>query len=86
MGAPLDAIKRTLWGVPVVVSAAHTAGTAVLLSEGSVGLVTDAGGVQFLWGRVGDDFQRNQVRARAEIRAQVETYRPSGVIVCDLTA
>lgn len=58
----------------------------MLLSEGSVGLVTGTGGVNFQWGRVGDDFQRNQIRARAEIRAQVETYRPSGVIVADLTA
>lgn len=83
-GAPLDAIRRTVWGVPVVVSAAHTAGTAVLLSEDSVGLVTD-GGVTFEWGRVNDDFSKNIVRARAEIRAQVETYRPHGVIVATLT-
>lgn len=84
-GAPLDRIKRTLWGVPVVVSAAHTAGTAVVLAQDSVGLVTD-GGVDFVWGRVSDDFSKNQVRGRAEIRAQVEVYRPSGIIVCDLTA
>lgn len=83
-GAPLDAIRRTVWGVPVVVSAAHTAGTAVLLSEDSVGLVTD-GGVTFEWGRVNDDFSKNIVRARAEIRAQVETYRPHGIIVATLT-
>lgn len=84
-GAPLDAIRRTVWGVPVVVSSAHTAGTAILLSEDSVGLVTD-GGVEFMWGRVNDDFTKNQVRARAEIRAQVEVFRPSGIIVADLTA
>lgn len=85
VGAPLDAIKRTVWGVPVVVSTAHTAGTAVLLSVDSVDLVTD-GGVLFVWGRVNDDFAKNQIRARAEIRAQVEVFRPSGIIVADLTA
>lgn len=85
VGAPLDAIKRTLWGVPVVVSAAHTAGTALLLSEGSVGLVTD-GDVRFEFGRIDKDFATNQVRGRAEVRAQVELYRPSGIIECDLTA
>lgn len=84
-GAPLDAIRRTVWGVPVVVSVAHTAGTAVVLSEDSVGLVTD-GGIEFVWGRINDDFQRNQVRGRAEIRAAVEVTRPAGIIVCDLTA
>lgn len=84
-GAPLNAIQRTVWGVPVVVSAKHSAGTAVLLSEDSVGLVTD-GGVEFMWGRVNDDFTKNQVRARAELRAQVEVYRPAGIIIADLTA
>ncbi len=85
VGAPLDAIKRTVWGVPVVVSAAHTAGTAVLLSEDSVSLVTD-GGVLFDWGRVNADFAENKIRARAELRAQVEVFRPAGIIVADLTA
>lgn len=84
VGAPLDAIKRTVWGVPVVVSAAHTAGTAVLLSEDSVGLITD-GGVLFDWGRVNADFAENKIRARAEIRAQVEVFRPAGIIVASLT-
>lgn len=84
-GAPLNAIQRTVWGVPVVVSAAHTAGTAVLLSEDSVSLVTD-GGVLFDWGRVNADFAENKIRARAEIRAQVEVFRPAGIIVADLTA
>lgn len=85
VGAPLDAVKRAVWGVPVVVSAAHTAGTAVLLSEDSVGLITD-GGVLFDWGRVNADFAENKIRARAEIRAQVEVFRPAGIIVADLTA
>ena len=81
----LDAIRRTVWGVPVVVSVAHTAGTALVLSEDSVGLVTD-GNIEFVWGRINDDFSRNQVRGRAEIRAAVEVTRPAGIIVCDLTA
>ena len=84
-GAPLDSVKRTLWGTPVVVSVAHVAGTALILSEESVGLVTD-GNIDFMWGRIADDFAKNQVRARCEIRAGVEIFRPSGVIVADLVA
>ena len=84
-GAPLDSVRRTLWGTPVVVSIAHVAGTALILSEESVGLVTD-GNIDFMWGRIADDFAKNQVRARAEIRAGVEIFRPSGIINCDLIA
>ncbi len=84
-GAPLDRIKRTLWGTPVILSSAHTPGTAVLISEGAAGLVVD-GAVDFKLGTIDDDFKRNVLRARSEIRAQVEVYRPHGIIVADLTA
>jgi hypothetical protein len=33
---------------------------------------------------VGDDFTTNQVRMRAEMRAEVQLSRPGGVVVLDL--
>ncbi len=78
-GAPIDRAKRQLWGVPVALSAQVPAGTGWLVAEGSVRLFTD-GLVQLEFGRPGEDFVRNQVRARLETRADFGVLHPAGVV------
>ncbi|OZD07691.1 major capsid protein [Rhodococcus sp. 06-156-3C] len=81
--SPVDRAARRLHGVPVAVSAGLTDGQGVLLSAGSVALRTDAG-VAVRWSEnVSDDFSKNQVRARAELRAAPQIARPDGVVVIE---
>lgn len=84
--APVDAAKRTLWGVPVVVSTALPEDTALVLDTGSVALDTDARGLAVEWSAgVGDDFSRNAMRCRVEGRFGVSVFQPSGVVKVDLS-
>ncbi|MEJ7647962.1 MAG: phage major capsid protein [Nakamurella sp.] len=83
-GAPIDRAKRTLWGVQVALSTAVPVGTGYLLGEDSVILFTD-GALQLKWGTPGDDFSRNQVRARLETRFDVGVPRPLAVVRMTLT-
>lgn len=82
---PVDRAARKLWGVPVALSVAATDDKAVLVSEGSVGLVADRT-IYSTLGRVGDDFSKNLVRARVEGRFGVEVYQPLGIAEIALEA
>lgn len=89
-GSPVDRAARRLWGVPVALTTKVTQGSGVLLTkdvngQDSAGLVADRH-ISTQWGRVGDDFSRNQVRARVEGRFGVEVLRPTGVVAIDLAA
>lgn len=84
--SPVDRAARRLHGVPVAVSAGLTAGQGLLLSRDAVALRIDSG-IQLRWSEnVGDSFERNEIRARAEVRAAVQVSRPGGVVVVDLSA
>lgn len=86
--APVDVARRLLFGVPVAATAAVPVGTAWVLSEGSAHIRIDAEapGAVLEWGMVGDDFARNQIRARAELRADLSVERPGGIVKVSLTA
>lgn len=89
-GSPVDRAARRLWGVPVALTTKVAQGSGVLLTkdangQDSAGLVADRH-ISTQWGRVGDDFSRNQVRARVEGRFGVEVLRPTGVVAIDLAA
>lgn len=86
--APVDVARRLLFGVPVAATAAVPVGTAWVLSEGSahIRIDADAPGAVLEWGMVGDDFARNQIRARAELRADLSVERPGGIVKVSLTA
>ena len=86
---PVDTFNRTAWGVPVVVTAALTAGTGYLVDTGSV-MLFEREGVQVDWseniydsGAGATDFQRNLIRFRAEGRWGFGVTRPGGV--CKIT-
>lgn len=88
-GSPVDRAARRLWGVPVALSIKVTQGTGVLVSEtadGPAAAVVADKNIYTQWGLVGDDFARNQIRARNEGRFGIEVFRPSGVVEIDLAA
>jgi Phage capsid family len=79
LGSAVDTQARRAWGVPVAVSAATPALTAWLLATDAVNLSTD-GEIRTDWGTPGDTFQRNQLVARNEVRAQTDVLRPFGCV------
>ncbi|WP_024795885.1 phage major capsid protein [Tomitella biformata] len=80
LGGPVDRAKRTLWSVPVAICTALPANTGMLLDPSTVAVDTD-GQIEVLWSdSVGDDFSKNQLRARCESRYHVSVYQPLGVV------
>ena len=88
MSLPYDAAARRLWGVPITVTNAQTAGVAHTLASGAVGLNTGSEGVQFAWSETSnaDDWSRNLICARCEGRYATSVFQPLGVVQSDLTA
>jgi hypothetical protein len=88
MSLPYDAASRRLFGVPVVTSNAQAAGVSHAVGKDAIALDTDTHGVQIQWSENSnaDDFSKNLVRARTELRAATSVYSPLAVVVGDLTA
>jgi HK97 family phage major capsid protein len=87
MSLPFDPVARRLWGIPITVTNAQTAGVAHTLAQGAVGLNTDSQGVQIAWSETSnaDDWSRNLIRARCEGRYATSIFQPLGVVQSDLT-
>ncbi|WP_353109435.1 phage major capsid protein [Gordonia sp. (in: high G+C Gram-positive bacteria)] len=81
--SPVDRAERKLWGVPVVTSVVIPANKALVISNESIAVYTD-GSLDLEWSAVGEDFQRNQVRARFEGRFQTAVLRPQGIVLATL--
>jgi hypothetical protein len=83
----LGALPRRLWGTPLVVSTAVTAGVSYTVAQGAVGLNTDGRGAEVTWSESSnaDDWSRNLIRARCEGRYATSVFAPLGVVVGDLT-
>jgi hypothetical protein len=81
------ALRRKLWGTPLVVSTAVTAGVSYTVAQGAVGLNTHSQGVQVTWSESSnaDDWSKNLIRARCEGRYATSVFAPLGVVVGDLT-
>ena len=88
LSLPFDAAARRLWGTPLVVSTAVTAGTSYTVAAGAVGLNTDGRGAELTWSETSnaDDWSKNLIRARCEGRFATSVFAPLGVVVGDLTA
>ncbi len=87
MSLPFDAAARRLWGTPLVVTNAVTAGTGFSIASGAVGLNVDAQGVQVDFSETSnaDDWSKNLLRARCEGRWATSVFAPLGVVSLDLT-
>lgn len=81
LGGPVDRAAQKLWGVPVVTSNQLEVKDGGLIDLASVDVATDTQGIETRWSEaVGDDFQRNQIRARVEGRFETEVYQPLGIV------
>ncbi len=78
--SPIDRAARRVWGVQVAVSNALPVGSAVMLDTSTLALYTDRQGVAVEWSTSGDDFERNQVRARCEGRFSLGVFQPNGAV------
>lgn len=78
-GAPVNQEQRLLWGVPVVTSTGVPENTGIAVDLGSVQVFTD-GRMELAWNVSGDEFSRNQLSIRAEVRARPVVLRTSGVV------
>lgn len=87
-GIPYDPAARRLFGVPVVVSVAQTAGVSHTVARGAVALDTDNQGTGVQWSENSNatDWSQNLIRARCEGRFATSVYAPLGVVVGDLAA
>lgn len=83
---PIDAAKRTLWGVQVVESFAVPAGTALIMQRNAAKLMISDPGTLVSWHISGDGFERNTGRFRAETRVDLAVELPDAVVKATLTA
>ncbi|MDV7136027.1 phage major capsid protein [Williamsia muralis] len=83
---PVDRAAQRLWGLRIAVSTAVPVNTGVLFDLAALAVVGD-GNVRTQWSSgVGDDFSRNQLRARTEGRFGLDVYQPQGIVKLDLDA
>ena len=87
-GLPYEAAQRRLYGVPIAVTVAATAGVGHVLAVDAVVLDTDTQGVGVQWSETSNatDFAQNLIRARCEGRFGTSVLSPLGVVSADLTA
>lgn len=78
-GAPVNQEQRLLWGVPVATSTAVPENTGIAVDLTSVEVFTD-GRMELAWNVSGDEFSRNQLSIRAEVRARPAVIRTTGVV------
>jgi HK97 family phage major capsid protein len=88
LSLPFDAATRRLFGVPIASTVSEAAGVAHVLATDAVVVDTSSEGIGVQWSQESnsDDFSRNLIRCRAELRANTSVLSPAGVVSCDLTA
>lgn len=82
MPGPVDAMKRSLWGIPVVTTTALAEGSIILGDFRDSAVLFTTGGIRVDWSEAShdagtgtSDFERNMVRFRAERRAKAGILR-----------
>lgn len=83
--SPVDRAQRRLWGVQVVPSVAVAPKTAFVLDTAAVEVRTD-GNVETKWSESDGGFEKNEVRARTETRANLDVFQPLGIVKASLAA
>ncbi|MDV7245510.1 MULTISPECIES: phage major capsid protein [Rhodococcus] len=83
--SPVDRAARRLWSTQVVPSTAVAAGTGIVLDTTAVALRTDSA-VDLRWSESDGLFEKNELRARIETRAELDVYQPLGIVVTDVAA
>lgn len=83
---PVDSARQKLWGVDVVVSTAVPEGTGILLDVQDTVLVMREQVRIDMSENVSDDYVKNLVRLRSELRGVLAVLRPAGVMAVELVA
>jgi HK97 family phage major capsid protein len=83
---PIDRSRKTIWATPYVASTAVPQGTGILVDAEDVVLVVREETRVDVSENVSDDWAKNLVRLRAEMRACLAPLRPAGICELDLVA
>ena len=81
----LDPVKQTIYGIPVVLSSAITAGKFAMGNFKMGGIVFDKTAMALEIDRTGDDFTKNLITIRAERRLGFAVVQPKAICYGDLT-
>ena len=81
----LDPVKQTIYGIPVVLSSAITAGKLAMGNFKMGGIVFDKTAMGLEIDRTGDDFTKNLITIRAERRLGFAVVQPKAICYGDLT-
>ena len=81
----LDPVKQTIYGIPVVLSSAVTAGKFAMGNFKMGGIVFDKTAMALEIDRAGDDFTKNLITIRAERRLGFAVVQPKAICYGDLT-
>lgn len=81
----LDPVKQTIYGIPVVLSSAMTAGKFAMGNFKMGGIVFDKTAMALEIDRTGDDFTKNLITIRAERRLGFAVVQPKAICYGDLT-
>lgn len=77
---PVDTAARKLWGLQVVETDKLPVNTSLVLDSTAATLNISTPGAQIEWSTIADDFAKNQVRCRAEIRSDLAVERPAAIV------
>jgi HK97 family phage major capsid protein len=77
---PVDTAARKLWGLQVVETDKLPATTSLVMDSTAATLKISKPGAQIEWSTIADDFAKNQVRCRAEIRSDLAVERPAAIV------
>ena len=81
----LDPVKQTIYGIPVVLSSAVTAGKFAMGNFKMGGIVFDKTAMALEIDRTGDDFTKNLITIRAERRLGFAVVQPKAICYGDLS-
>ena len=81
----LDPVKQTIYGIPVVLSSAVTAGKFAMGNFKMGGIVFDKTAMGLEIDRTGDDFTKNLITIRAERRLGFAVVQPKAICYGDLS-
>lgn len=81
IGGPIDTTAQTIWGVPVITAPAVNPGEGWIIGQHSIQLGSNSDGLaRVSWREIDDDFARNQMRCRVELRVSSDLIRPHGIV------
>lgn len=82
---PVDTAARKLWGLQVVETDKLPVNTSLVMDSQAATLNISTPGAQIEWSTIADDFAKNQVRCRAELRSDLAVEKPAAIVKAALS-